>query len=245
VSSTQATTAPNDEPNSPKTVGEKSASKANGKVNGKSNGHDANAEATVPVSAPIEPMSSADPFAASNFAAEGEQVPTGIDDMQIQIGAPSDEEFVFVSSDPRHYLKGNLLVVAREDGYGKSYFICAPNVTQFLKAQPSLKKFVKTYNIYLYVTSEGAYGLWLVRDSFDNWSLSDLQVVSQAKKSFTRRYNDGKVRKGHSSTAIPTEGVSFPDKALVGSDGLLKQAFGEAFAISTTNHQVIKRLLGQ
>lgn len=197
------------------------------------------------VQSPIEAMSSDDPFAASNFAAEGEQVPTSIDDLQITVGTPSDEEFVFVSSDPRHFLKANLLVVAREDGYGKSFFICTPAVTAFLKAQPSLKKFVKTYKIFLYVTNEGAYGLWLVRDSLDNWSVSDLQVVNQAKKTFTRRYNDGKVRKGHSSTAIPTEGVQFPDKALTGSDGILAQAFGEAFAITTTDHQVINRLLGK
>ncbi len=197
------------------------------------------------VQSPIEPMSSDDAFAAGNFAAEGEQVPTGIDDLNIAIGAPSDEEFVLVSSDPRHFLKANLLVVAREDGYGKSYFILTPPVAAFLKAQPSLKKFVKTYRIFLYVTNEGAHGLWLVRDSLDNWSVSDLQVVNQAKRVFTRRYNDGKVRKGHPSNAIPTEGVVFPDKMLTGADGILKQAFGEAFAITTTDHPVINRLLGK
>lgn len=197
------------------------------------------------VQSPIEPMSSDDAFAASNFAAEGEHVPTGIDDLNIAIGAPSDEEFVLVSSDPRHFLKANLLVVAREDGYGKSYFILTPPVAAFLKTQPSLKKFVKTYRIFLYVTNEGAYGLWLARDSLDNWSVSDLQVVNQAKRVFTRRYNDGKVRKGHSSAAIPTEGVVFPDKMLTGADGILKQAFGEAFAITTTDHPVINRLLGK
>ena len=205
----------------------------------------AQATASSPITPPIEAMSSDDPFAASNFAVEGDQVPTGIDDLNIEVGAPSDEEFVLVSSDPRHMLKANLLVVDREGGYGKSYFILTPAVAAFVKAQASLKKFLKPMRIFLYATSEGQYGLWLVRDSFDNWSVSDLQVVNQAKKAFTRRYTDGKVRKGHSSTAIPTEGVSFPDKPLTGQGGILQQAFGEAFAITTTDHPVLNKLLGK
>jgi len=47
-----------------------------------------------------------------------------------------------------------------------------------VKSQPSLKKFLKAMRIFLYVSSEGQYGLWLVRDSLDNWSVSDLQVVN-------------------------------------------------------------------
>jgi hypothetical protein len=194
---------------------------------------------------PIEPLPTDDPFAAGNFAADGESVPAGIDDVSIEIGAPSDEEFVYVSSDPRHTLKANLLVVKREDGYGKSFFLLTPAVAAFCKSQPSLKKFVKLMRIFLYVTAEGAYGLWLIRDSLDNWSVSDLGVVQMAKKNFTRRYTDGKVRKGHTTTAIPTAEVQFPDKNLTGSDGILKQAFGEAFAISTTDQSVINRLLGK
>jgi hypothetical protein len=65
---------------------------------------------------PVQPPSSDDPFAASNFAAAGEEVPTSVDDMAIELGVPSDEEFVLVSNDPRHYVRGNLLVVNREDG---------------------------------------------------------------------------------------------------------------------------------
>jgi len=197
------------------------------------------------VKSPIATLPEDDPFAAGNFAAEGEAVPAGIDDVSIEIGAPSDEEFVLVSSDPRHTLKANLLVVKREDGYGKSYFLLTPAVAAFCKSQPSLKKFVKVMRIFLYVTSEGGYGLWLIRDSLDNWSVSDLAVVQQAKKVFTRRYTDSKVRKGHSSDAIPTDAVQFPDKSLTGSDGILKQAFGEAFAINTIDHSVINRLLGR
>ena len=49
----------------------------------------------------------------------------------------------YVSSDPRHSLKANLLVVNREDGYGKSYFLLTPQVAAYCKSQPSLKKFVK------------------------------------------------------------------------------------------------------
>ena len=193
---------------------------------------------------PVQPPAADDPFAASNFAAEGEEVPTSIDDMAIELGAPSDEEFVFVSSDPSHHIKASLLVVSREDGYGKSYFLLTPSVMLWAKQQPSLKKFVKVMHIFLYKVNEGGYGLWLVRDSLDNWSVSDLQVVNQAKKVFTRRFTDGKVRKGHSSDAIDTSDVVFPDKPLVG-DGLLKQAFGEAFVITATDHPVINRLLGR
>src|SRR5260370_32734236 len=98
--------------------------------------------------------------------------------------------------------------------------------------------------IFLYVTNENGFGLWLLRDSLDNRSVSDLAVVQQAKKVFTRRYTDGKVRKGHSSTAISTEGVQFPDKALTGSGVILRQAFGEAFAISTPYHTIISCLVG-
>jgi hypothetical protein len=193
----------------------------------------------------VQPPAADDPFAASNFAAAGEEVPTSIDDMAIELGVPSDEEFVYVSSDSRHYVKANLLVVNREDGYGKSYFLLTPSVMLWAKQQTSLKKFVKVMHIFLYKVNEGNYGLWLVRDSLDNWSVSELQVVGQAKKIFTRRYNDGKVRKGHSSDAIDTTEVVFPDKPLVGADGLLKQAFGEAFVITTIDHPVINRLLGR
>jgi hypothetical protein len=192
---------------------------------------------------PIEPLPTDDPFAAGNFAADGEAVPTGIDDVSIEVGVPSDEEFVLVSSDPRHALKANLLVVKREDGYGKSYFLLTPAVAAFCKSQSSLKKFYKAMRIFLYVTAEGGFGLWLIRDSMDNWSVSDLAVVNQAKKIYTRRFTEGKIRKGHSSDAIPLDQFQFPDKPMTGPDGILKQAFGEAFAISSIDHPVINRLL--
>jgi hypothetical protein len=223
-------------------------STSNGKANGKAPFEaqtQAKATAPSPLNPPVQPMTADDPFAAENFSAEGESVPTGIYDLQFEIGAPSDEEFVMVSSDPRHMLKANMLVVNREDGYGKSYFLLTPAVAAFVKSQPSLKKFFKAMRLFFYVSNEGQYGLWLVRDSLDNWSVSDLQVVNQAKKTFTRRYTDGKVRKGHSSTAIPTEGVQFPDKPFIGADGILAQAFGEAFVITTTDHSVLNKLLGK
>ena len=196
-------------------------------------------------SIPVQPLPADDPFAASNFAAAGEEVPTSIDDLAIELGVPSDEDFVLVSSDPRHYLKANLLIVKREDGYGKSYFLLTPSVMTWAKNQSSLKKFVKTMHIFLYKVNEGGYGLWLIRDSLDNWSVSELQVVNQAKRVFTRRYNDGKVRKGHESDAISTTDVVFPDKPLAGPDGLLKQAFGDAFVITSTDHPVLNKLLGR
>ncbi len=228
----------------PKTSGTKLSGKANGEAPFETQTQ-AKVTAPSPTNPPVESMAANDPFAASNFSADGESVPTGIDDLQFEVGAPSDEEFVLVSSDPRHTLKANMLVVNREDGYGKSYFLLTPPVAAFVKSQPSLKKFLKAMRLFLYVSNEGEYGLWLVRDSLDNWSVSDLQVVNQAKKVFTRRYTDGKVRKGHSSTGIPTEGVQFPDKPFTGDDGILKMAFGEAFAITTTDHSVLNKLLGK
>lgn len=192
---------------------------------------------------PIEPPPSDDPFAAGNFGADGEDVPSGIDDVSIEVGVPGDDEFVYVSSDPRHSLKANLLVVKREDGYGKSYFLVTPSVAAFCKSQSSLKKFFKVMRIFLYITAEGGYGLWLIRDSMDNWSVSDLTVVNQAKKIFTRRFTEGKVRKGHPSDAIPTDTVQFPDKPFTGPGGILQQAFGEAFVITTIDHPVVNHLL--
>jgi hypothetical protein len=213
------------------------------------------ADATTPTSeepvafpsnghAPLTTLPDEDPFAASNFAAEGEDVPTGVDDLSFSVGAPDAEEFVYVSSDPRHYLKANLLVVKSEEGFGKSYFLLTPSVFAYCKSQASLKKFVKTFHIFLYVVHEGGYGLWLVPDSLNSWATSDLNVVQTAKRMFVRRFNDNKVRKAHSTDAITTDGVRFPDNPLAGSDGLLKLAFGEAFAITSTDHPVLKRLLG-
>jgi hypothetical protein len=87
-------------------------------------------------------------------------------------------------------------------------------------------------HIFVYKVADGGYGLWLIRDSLDNWSVSELQEVNQAKQAFTRRFNEGKFPKGHSSDAIDTTEVAFPDKPLIGKDGLLAAAFGEAFVSS-------------
>jgi hypothetical protein len=191
----------------------------------------------------VQPLASDDPFAASNFIADGEVATPDTDDLTLELGAPSDEEFVHVSSDPRHHVKAMVLVVKREDGVGKSYFLLTPAAAAWAKSQPSLKRFVKMMHIYVYKVADGGYGLWLVRDSLDNWSVSDLQVVNQAKQVFTRRFSDGNVRKGHSSDAIATGDVVFPDKPLVGKDGLLAAAFGEAFVIVSNDHPVLNRLL--
>jgi hypothetical protein len=42
-----------------------------------------------------------------------------------------------------------------------------------------------------------------------------------------------------------TEGVQFPDKPFIGADGILAQAFREAFVITTTDHSVLNKLLGK
>jgi|GEM_PF-6174687 len=194
----------------------------------------------------VQPLASDDPFAASNFVADGDASEPNADDLTLEVGVPSDEEFVYVSSDPQHHVKATVLVVKRDsEGFGKSYFLLTPAVAAWAKSQPSLKKFVKIMHIFVYKVADGGYGLWLIRDSLDNWSVSELQVVNQAKQAFTRRFNDGKVRKGHSSDAIDTSDVTFPDKPLVGRDGLLAAAFGEAFVIASTDHSVLNRLLGK
>lgn len=193
----------------------------------------------------VQPLAADDPFAASNFVADGEVSTPDTDDLTLELGAPSDEEFVYVSSDPRHHVKATVLVVKRDDGFGKSYFLPTPAVAAWAKSQPSLKKFVKTMHIFVYRIADGGHGLWLVRDSLDNWSVTDLQVVNQAKVAFTRRFTDGNIRKGHSSDAIDTSDVVFPDKPLVGKDGLLAAAFGEAFVIISNDHPVLNKLLGK
>jgi len=197
-----------------------------------------------PFSADLDPCLPAnDPFAASNFPEDGENEAPESDDLDIAVGVPDDEVFVLVSDEPRHHVKATLLIVKREDTFGKNYFLLAPAVAAWAKQQPSLKKFVKPTHIFLYKVDEGGYGLWLVRDSLDAWSTSEMAVVNTAKKIFTRRYTGGKVRKAHTSDAIDTAAVVFPDKPMTGSDGLLSQAFGEAFAITTTDHPVLTRLL--
>jgi hypothetical protein len=194
----------------------------------------------------IQLLAANDPFAASNFVADGEVSVPDADNLTLDLGVPSDEEFCLVSSDPRHHVKATVLVVKRDgDGFGKSYFLLTPAVATWAKQQVSLRKFVKTMHIFVYKIADGGYGLWLVRDSLDNWSVSELQVVNQAKTVFTRRFTDGKVRKGHSSDAIDTSDVVFPDKPLVGKDGLLAAAFGEAFVVVSNDHPVLNRLLGK
>jgi hypothetical protein len=147
-----------------------------------------------------------------------------------------------VSTNPQHTLTAPLLVVSREDGYGKSYHLLTPMMRGWVKNQPSLHKFVKDMRLFLFCNQDGEFGLWPIRDSFDNWSVSDLQVVETAKRVWTRRYNAGKVRKAHTSTSIEFQ-IEWPSKAMFGADGILAQVFGEAFVISTVDNPTIKRLL--
>jgi hypothetical protein len=191
--------------------------------------------------APVPVVPAVDPFAASNFT-QDDNTTTSLEDTTIELRAPNDEEFVRVSTDPRHSVTTPLLVVSREDGYGKSYHLLTPTMRGWVKNQPSLSKFCKTFRLFLYVNQDGEYGLWPVRDSYDNWSVSDLQVIETAKRVWTRRYNAGKVRKAHTSTSVETE-VVWPDKPMFGSGGILAQVFGEAFVVTSPDNATIKRLL--
>jgi hypothetical protein len=182
-----------------------------------------------------------DPFAAENFT-QNDNTTRSIEDLAIELRTPNDEEFVRVSTDPRHSLTAPLLVVSREDGYGKSYHLLTPTMRGWVKNQPSLQKFCKDMKLFLFVNQDGEFGLWPIRDSYDNWSVSDLQVVETAKKVWTRRYNAGKVRMGHTSTSITAE-IEWLDKPMFGADGILAQVFGEAFVITSTDNATIKRLL--
>ena len=184
-----------------------------------------------------------DPFAAENFSATSNAAVTTGEDLTIELRTPSDEEFVRVSDEPRHHVLASLLVVSREEGYGKSYFLLTPNVRLWAGNQPSLAKFVKAMHLYLFQNQDGEYGVWSVRDGFDNWATSELQVVETAKRRWTRRYTQGKVRKAHTSTSIDTP-VDFPDKAMPGKGGILAQVFGEAFVITSKDGAAIKKLMG-
>lgn len=183
-----------------------------------------------------------DPFAPENFATATDAAMSA-EEMTIDLRTPTDEEFVRVSADPKHYVKATLLVVSREEGYGKSYFLLDPVMRLWAGNQPSLSKFVKTMHLFLFHNQDSEYGVWPVRDAFDNWAISELQVVEAAKKQWTRRYTQGKVRKAYTSTSIGTP-VSFPDKPMTSKDGILAQVFGEAFVITANDSPVIKRLMG-
>jgi hypothetical protein len=76
----------------------------------------------------------------------------------------------------------------------------------------------------------------------DTWALTELQVVETAKKQWTRRYTQGKVRKGYTCTSIDTP-VVFPDKPMTGADGILAQVFGTKFAIASQDSPALKRLM--
>jgi len=180
-------------------------------------------------------------FSASNFT-PSDSTTRSIDDLTIELRTPNDEEFVMVSSNSAHTLTAPLMVVSREDGYGKSYHLLTPMMRGWAKNQPSLQKFVKDMRLFLFCNQDGEFGLWPIRDSFDNWSVSDLQVVETAKKMWTRRYNAGKVRKAHTSTSIEFQ-IEWPSKSMFGSDGILAQVFGDAFVISSVDNPTIKRLL--
>lgn len=182
-----------------------------------------------------------DVFSAANFA-PSDSTTRSIEDLTIELRVPNDEEFVMVSTNPQHTLTAPLLVVSREDGYGKSYHLLTPLMRGWVKNQPSLQKFCKDMRLFLFCNQDGEFGLWPIRDSFDNWSVSDLQVVETAKKMWTRRYNAGKVRKAHTSTSIDFQ-IEWPTKSMFGADGILAQVFGEAFVISSVDNPTIKRLL--
>lgn len=184
----------------------------------------------------------ADPFAPENFQPRSNTT-TAIDDLTIELRPPSAEEFVRVSQDPQHTLTATLLVVTAEEGYGKTYYLLTPKMREWALSQPSLRKFVKTMQLFLYVNQDGEYALWPIRDSLDHWSMSDLQVLETAKKMWTRRYTLGKVRKAHTSQSVEAE-VVFPQKGMFGPDGLLAQVFGEALTITSADHNAIKKLMG-
>jgi hypothetical protein len=197
--------------------------------------------ATAAAAAAASAVSVVDPFAAENFT-QSDNTTRSIEDLTIELRTPNDEEFVMVSPNPTHSVTAPLLVVSREDGYGKSYHLLTPTMRGWVKNQPSLQKFCKDMRLFLFCNQDGEFGLWPIRDSYDNWSVSDLQVVETAKKIWTRRYNAGKVRKGHTSTSITTE-IEWPDKPMFGADGILAQVFGEAFVIASTDNATIKRLV--
>ena len=182
-----------------------------------------------------------DVFSAANFA-PSDSTTRSIEDLTIELRVPSDEEFVMVSTNPQHTLTAPLLVVSREDGYGKSYHLLTPMMRGWVKNQPSLQKFCKDMRLFLFCNQDGEFGLWPVRESFDNWSVSDLQVVETAKRVWTRRYNAGKVRKAHTSTSVEFQ-IEWPSKAMFGVDGILAQVFGEAFVITSPDSATIKRLV--
>lgn len=183
-----------------------------------------------------------DPFAPENFTTTSDAA-VSAEEITIDLRTPTDEEFVRVSPDSNHHLRASHLVVNREEGYGKSYYLLTPSMRLWAGNQPSLSKFVKTMHLFLFHNHDSEYGVWPVRDAFDSWAISELQVVESAKKEWTRRYTQGKVRKAYTSTSIDTL-VSFPEKPMTGKDGILAQVFGDGFVIVNKDHPVIRKLMG-
>jgi hypothetical protein len=187
-----------------------------------------------------ETFANYDPYSAINFAEQDEAGGVSTEEENISVGRPGAEDFFRASPDPNHVMMTTLLVVTREDGYGKAYFLLVPAMAKWARAQVSLKKFVKQVKLYLTVNGDGEYGLWPVRNSLDAWAVSENQVALTAMASWTRIYASGKVFKAQ--TAVGDERVpEFPNQSL---RDLLRLAFGDAFLITSQEHPVIKKLLG-
>jgi hypothetical protein len=99
-----------------------------------------------------------DPFAAENFTTTSSAATAG-EVLTIELRTPNDEEFVRVSAEPRHHVFASLLVVNREEGYGKSYFLLTPPMRLWTCNQPSLCKFVKAMHLFLFINQDGEYGV--------------------------------------------------------------------------------------
>lgn len=187
-----------------------------------------------------EPSTAYDPYSAINFAEAEETGVLSLDEENITVGRPDAESFFRVSPNTNHTMTTTLLVVTREDGFGKAYFLLAPAMAKWAKAQVSLKKFVKQVKLYLTVNGDGEYGLWPVRNSLDAWAVSENQVALTAMTNWTRIYASGKVFKAQTASGddrVP----EFPSQPL---RELLRLAFGDAFLITAHDHPVVKKLLG-
>ncbi|MGO9338022.1 MAG: hypothetical protein ACLPY1_10995 [Terracidiphilus sp.] len=187
-----------------------------------------------------EPSTGYDPYSEINFAESDETGAVSMEEENITVGRPDAESFFRVSPNPNHTMTTTLLVGPLEDGYGKAYFLLAPAMAKWAKAQVSLKKFVKQVKLYLTVNGDAEYGLWPVRNSLDAWAVSENQVALTAMTNWVRIYASGKVFKAQMAVG-DDRAPEFPSQSL---RELLRLAFGDAFLITSQEHPVVKKLLG-
>ena len=188
---------------------------------------------------PVVPQT--DPFAAENFTAESVAA-TDVGDPTINSAfhrtkslygsplIPTQHPLHAVNCEARRRLREVIL-------------LSTPMMRGWCTKQPSLKKFVKQTNLYLYLAQEVNTGFGL---SETVWITGLCLIVRyrDSPESLVTPLQSGQSPKAHTSEAIEDQ-PQFPDQDIFGPDGILAKVFGDAFVIASPDATVIRKLLGQ